>query len=60
MNYTKQQELPDFWEYEHPDRTLLKRDVPLSATTPENIMEKASGCGMCCMRQQTMFPGMTI
>lgn len=27
MNYTKQQELPDFLEYEHPDRTLLKRDI---------------------------------
>ena len=27
MNHTKQQELPDFWEYEHPDRTLLKWDI---------------------------------
>ena len=27
MNHTKQQELPDFCEYEHPDRTLLKRNI---------------------------------
>lgn len=27
MNHTKQQESLDFLEYEHPDRTLLKRDI---------------------------------